>query len=75
MMTRENFQKLIDHFGGSQKQTAKSLKVKQATVSGWLNEKHRMSLVVALRAQKVTGGKIKASELCEVAKDLESDAA
>jgi len=38
--------------------------VKQPTVSGWLNGRHGMSIKTALKAQSITKGKFKASELC-----------
>lgn len=56
-------QKLIKHFGNQQK-TAQALGVKQGTVSGWATGRHGVSEVHALVAEKLTGGKVKAVELC-----------
>lgn len=55
--------KLIDHFG-DQSIAAEKLGVKQPTVSGWLNGKHGMSAKTALKAERLTDGEFKASELC-----------
>ncbi|WP_445425197.1 transcriptional regulator [Alishewanella sp. HL-SH06] len=57
------FKNLIDHFG-DQSIAAEMLGVKQPTVSGWLNGKHGMSAKTALKAERLTGGKFKASDLC-----------
>jgi DNA-binding transcriptional regulator YdaS (Cro superfamily) len=56
------FEKLIAHFG-SQSATAAALKVKQGSVSGWVRGLHGCSAEVALRAEFLTDGKIKASDL------------
>lgn len=55
--------RLIEYFGG-QMPTAKALKVKQGTVSGWLNCVHGVSSLNAMRAEMLTNGAIKADELC-----------
>jgi len=55
-------QRLIDHFG-SQQATAAALGVKQGTVSGWSRSVHGVSAEVAIRAEIVTRGVIKAVEL------------
>ncbi|MDG9891229.1 transcriptional regulator [Pseudomonas juntendi] len=55
-------QRLIDHFG-SQQATATALGVKQGTVSGWSRNVHGVSAEVAIRAEIVTRGVIKAAEL------------
>lgn len=57
------FKNLIDHFG-DQSIAAEKLGVKQPTVSGWLNGKHGMSAKTALKAERLTDGKFKASDLC-----------
>lgn len=56
------FKQLVAHFG-SQAETAKALKVKQGSVSGWVRGLHGCSAEVALRAERITGGKIKAADL------------
>lgn len=58
-----HIQRLISHFG-DQTKTAKALRVTQAAVSCWLNGKYSMSAKIATRAERVTGGKFKAEELC-----------
>lgn len=55
-------QRLIDHFG-SQQATAAALGVKQGTVSGWSRSVHGVSAEVALRAESLTRGEVKAIEL------------
>lgn len=55
-------QRLIDHFG-SQQATAIALGVKQGTVSGWARNVHGVSAEVAMRAETVTQGGVKAAEL------------
>ncbi len=57
------YDRLVDHFGGQVK-TAKSLGVKQGTVSGWVSGRHGMSAVTALRAQAETDGLFSAVDLC-----------
>lgn len=63
MSQTSTFQSLVGHFG-TQIKTAELLKVDQATVSGWVRGKHGMSPAVALRAEKLTGGKFTAAQLC-----------
>ncbi len=66
LQTKEKFEpaaRLIKYFGG-QIPTAKALKVEQGTVSGWLNFAHGVSSLNAMRAEKLTGGAVKAEELC-----------
>ncbi|AIR90206.1 transcriptional regulator [Pseudomonas cremoricolorata] len=55
-------QRLIDHFG-SQQATASALGVKQGTVSGWFRGIHGVSAEVAIRAETLTQGEVKAIEL------------
>ena len=59
----EPVQRLINYFG-NQVMTAEALGVKQATISGWLTHKHGVSGVSAIKAEIMTGGVVKASELC-----------
>ena len=56
------FEKLVEHFG-SQNATASALGVKQGTVSGWVRGVHGMAAEVAMRAEIVTNGEIKARDL------------
>ena len=62
--TKQKARELVDHFGGSQTNTAKALKVKQPTVYGWLAGKHGISAGAAIRAEMQTDGAFKAVELC-----------
>lgn len=59
----ELFANLVKHFG-TQDIAAKRLGVDQTTVSGWVRGKHGMSPAVALRAERLTGGRFTAAELC-----------
>lgn len=63
-MSQTDIFKSLVNYCGTQIKTAQLLKVDQATVSGWVRGKHGMSPVVALRAEKITNGQFKASELC-----------
>ena len=56
------FKKLVEHFG-SQAATAAALEVKQGSVSGWIRGLHGCSAEVALRAERLTKGAIRASDL------------
>lgn len=59
----EPVQRLINFFG-SQVKAGSALGVKQGTITGWLNNKHGISPFNAQKAEILTGGTIKASELC-----------
>jgi DNA-binding transcriptional regulator YdaS (Cro superfamily) len=61
--------KLVDLLGG-QETAARALGVKQPTVSGWINGKHGMSAIVAMRAERATGGVVAAGDLCPELNDL-----
>lgn len=63
--------KLIDFYGG-QVETAKELGRTQALISKLLNNKAKVSPLLALKAEKLTNGKIKAIDLCPRVKELES---
>lgn len=56
------FEKLVEHFG-SQQATAIALGVKQGTVSGWVRGLHGCAAEVAMRAEIITKGAIKARDL------------
>lgn len=56
------FEKLVAHFG-SQNATAVALGVKQGTVSGWVRGLHGCAAEVAMRAEIITQGAIKARDL------------
>lgn len=53
----------IEHFG-SQAAAAKAIGVKQPAISGWLNGGHRVSARNAHKVEAVTGGAVKAVDLC-----------
>ncbi|WP_323842920.1 transcriptional regulator [Moraxella sp. Pampa] len=63
--------KLITEFG-NQVKLAKKVGVKQGTVTGWLNNRHGMREIYALKVEKLTNGKFKAADLCPKLKELES---
>jgi len=67
----EKIKELIVFFGG-QRQTAGALGVSQATVSGWLNQLHGMNPVTAMKAERLSGGKIVASDICPRLKELDA---
>ncbi len=56
------FARLVAHFG-SQAATAEALGVKQGTVSGWVRGIHGCTADIALLAEIVTKGAIKARDL------------
>lgn len=62
--------KLIDFFGG-QVATAKALDRTQALISKLLNNKAKVSPLLALKAENATNGKVKAIDLCPKLKELE----
>lgn len=66
----EPAQRLIAYFG-SQKATEEALGVSQVTVSSWLNKKHGINYINAMRAERLTDGTVKAVELCPALKELE----
>lgn len=66
----EPAERLIKHFGGQVK-TGNALGVKQGTVNGWLNMKHGVSSINAQKAERLTGGIVKAVELCPALSELE----
>lgn len=57
------YKKLVLHFG-NQAKTAKALNCKQPSVWAWVHGKAKMSATIALKAQNLTKGKIKATDLC-----------
>lgn len=65
------FKALVEYFGG-QENTAKALHVKQPAVSGWVRGTKNMSELVAIRAEKVTKGKFKSSDLCPSLKEFQA---
>jgi transcriptional repressor of cell division inhibition gene dicB len=69
MDTKTAIKKLVDDLGG-QVTAAEALKVAQPTVSNWVNGKHGMSAIVAMRAERLTGGAVLASDLCPELNEL-----
>ncbi|MCH7381300.1 transcriptional regulator [Acinetobacter higginsii] len=65
------YQSLVDYFGG-QESTAKALKVSQPLVSGWVRQNRKMSELVAIRAERATGGKFKSEDLCLSLREFQS---
>lgn len=64
MNLNSEIERLIDHFGGTQVSCGKVLGVKQATVWGWLNNRHGMDAITALKIENMTDGSFKAEDLC-----------
>jgi len=54
---------LVAEFGGVSK-AAKALGVAQATVTGWRLGHHGMRAGTAIRAERLTEGRVKAQDLC-----------
>lgn len=63
--------RLVRYFG-TQDKTAEALNVKQGTVSGWLRRTHGISSLNAQKAERLTNGEIKASDLCPELLELEA---
>lgn len=63
MDTTITIRKLVESLGGQVKAAA-ALGVKQPTVSNWINGNHGMSAIVAMRAERITGGEFHAASLC-----------
>lgn len=57
------YERLINYFGG-QHATAKALQCTQPSVWAWTVGKTNMSATLAIKAEYLTKGEIKASELC-----------
>lgn len=66
----ETIAKVIDFFG-SQAKLAKAIGVEQGTVTGWLNRKHGINAINALKIEKATNGKFKAVDLCPKLREIE----
>lgn len=64
------YEDLVKHFGG-QKLTAIALDVSQSNISGYVSGRWNMSELVAMRAEKATEGKFKASDLCPSLKEFQ----
>lgn len=67
----ESYSQLVAHFGGQQK-TAEALGCTQPSVWAWLQGKANMSAPLALKAERLTNGDIKAIELCPALALLEA---
>jgi len=66
----KSLERLIAFFGGQQA-TARALKCTQPSVHAWTTGKTNMSATLALRAEKLTNGEIKASDLCPALAELD----
>ena len=69
-MKNEIVMQLVEHFSG-QAAAAEALGVKQPTVSAWLNRIHGISPISALRIERITEGRFKASDLCPGLQDFD----
>ena len=70
MELRARYGLLVKYFGSQQK-TANAMGCSQPCVWKWLNGKSEMSAINAIKAERLTGGEIKASELCPDLLELE----
>lgn len=70
MLMQTLYKDLVKHFGG-QKLTAVALDVSQSNISGYVSGRWNMSELVAMRAEKATDGKFKASDLCPSLKEFQ----
>ena len=64
------YERLINYFGG-QHATAKALQCTQPSVWAWTVGKTNMSATLAIKAEKLTNGEIKASDLCPALAELD----
>ena len=63
-------ERLITFFGGQQA-TARALQCTQPSVWAWTQGKTNMSATLAIKAEMLTDGEIKASELCPALAQLQ----
>lgn len=68
------YKTLVEHLGGPTN-AAKLLGVKQGTASGWIGGAHGMSAHIAIKAEAITHGKFKASDLNEKLRNIEDTTA
>lgn len=71
MKKNQKIADLIARFGGQVK-LAEMLKVSQGTVTGWLNMKHGINSINALKIEKLTAGEFKAVDLCPRLAEIEA---
>lgn len=57
------YERLVAYFG-TQAKAADALGVDQASVSNWVRGKNGMSPLVAMKAERLTGGVLLAKHLC-----------
>ena len=69
-MHTKQYEALVSHFGGQHK-TAEALGCSQPGVWKWVRGKANMSAPLALKAERLTSGKFKATELCPALAALE----
>lgn len=68
---QKTYEQLVAHFGGQQR-TANALGCTQPSVWAWLQGNACMSAVLALKAERLTGGEFCASDLCPALADIKS---
>lgn len=56
--------RLVAYFGGTQQATAEAINVRQSTVNAWLQGKHGISPITAMKIEKMTQGNFRAVDLC-----------
>ena len=57
-------ERLIQHYG-SETACARALGVSQPTVNGWRRLRHGISPRIAIRIERISGGAIAATDLCD----------
>ena len=68
---QNNYKRLVAHFGGQQN-TATALGCTQPSVWAWLQGRAHMSAVLALKAERLTNGEVRAIDLCPALAELET---
>ncbi|WP_201499147.1 transcriptional regulator [Psychrobacter arenosus] len=71
MSSTQPYKALVKYFGNQHK-TAKALGCTQPGVWKWVSGKANMSAPLAIKAERLTNGEIKAIELCPALASLET---
>lgn len=71
MNSNNPYEALVSHFGNQHK-TAEALGCSQPGVWKWVKGKSNMSAAFALKAERLTNGEFKASDLCPALADPEA---
>lgn len=68
---QQEISEVIAHFG-TQGKTAQALGCSQTTIFKWLHGKMNITPIYAIKVEKITNGKFKATDLCPKLKELEN---